>query len=165
MRVRMPLHVLSWQLGNAHVRYTWPFNCLPTYLPTNPLGVYMQVLLLDADNLALTDPSGLFYHPAYTASGLLTWPDFWPSQAKPHVWELLGVEQRDVPRGSHESGQLLLHKAWVTLLLLLSSVLCMHATPPSVITTDTTITAAAAAATIIAADRSCCRSAAGGLCC
>ena len=38
---------------------------------------HLQVLMLDSDNLPLTDPTYLFSEPAYKASGSLFWPDFW----------------------------------------------------------------------------------------
>jgi alpha 1,2-mannosyltransferase len=85
------------------------------------LSGFAQLLLLDSDNLPLRDPSFLFEHPAFTASGLLMWPDFWPCQVKPRAWELLRVPPGPARfAGSHESGQLLLDKArpgcWAALL-------------------------------------------------
>jgi alpha 1,2-mannosyltransferase len=80
---------------------------------------FQEVLFLDADNLPLKDPSFLFDDPSYTETGLLVWPDFWDSQVAPGTWEALGVPLEDRPRGSFESGQMLLDKrrCWQPLLL------------------------------------------------
>jgi len=41
------------------------------------LSRFSHVLLLDADNFPVKDPSFLFDLPAYTETGALFWPDFW----------------------------------------------------------------------------------------
>lgn len=82
---------------------------------------FREVLLLDSDNIPLADPTYLFDHELYLSSGLLMWPDFWPCQAKPSAFSALGIPAGLRPRGSHESGQLLLDKqrGWRPLLLTL----------------------------------------------
>lgn len=80
---------------------------------------FQEVLLLDSDNIPLADPTYLFEHDMYSASGLLMWPDFWPCQAKQSAWDALGIPVGLRPQGSHESGQLLIDKqrGWRPLLL------------------------------------------------
>ena len=82
-------------------------------------SAFQEVLFLDADNLPLRDPSFLFEEPLYTDTGLLMWPDFWASQVKAGAWEALGIPPDMRPKGSHESGQVVLDKqrAWQPLLL------------------------------------------------
>jgi hypothetical protein len=70
---------------------------------------FRQVLLLDADNVPVRDPSDLFDHPAFQTAGALFWPDLLRlSRANP-IWRLAGLPPRDCP--SFESGQLLLDKS------------------------------------------------------
>lgn len=80
---------------------------------------FQEILFLDADNIPLQDPAFLFDEPLYAEHGLLMWPDFWRSEAKPGAWEALGVPPALRPAGSHESGQVLLDKqrCWKALLL------------------------------------------------
>jgi alpha 1,2-mannosyltransferase len=80
---------------------------------------FEEVLFLDADNLPLRDPSFLFDYPLYADTGLLMWPDFWGCEAKAGVWEALNIPAHMRPKGSHESGQVVLDKqrAWQPLLL------------------------------------------------
>jgi alpha 1,2-mannosyltransferase len=80
---------------------------------------FQEVLFLDADNLPLRDPSFLFEEPLYTDTGLLMWPDFWGCETKAGVWEALNIPAHMRPKGSHESGQVVLDKqrAWQPLLL------------------------------------------------
>lgn len=82
---------------------------------------FQEVLLLDADNIPLRDPIYLFDHDLYRASGLLMWPDFWECEAKPSAWVALGIPPPLRPRGSHESGEMVIDKqrAWKPLLLAL----------------------------------------------
>ena len=70
---------------------------------------FREVLLLDADNVPVRDPSYLFDHMAFRTTGALFWPDLLRlSRANP-VWRLAGLEPRDCP--SFESGQVLLDKS------------------------------------------------------
>lgn len=70
---------------------------------------FREVLLLDADNVPVRDPSDLFDHAAFRTTGALFWPDLLRlSRANP-IWRLSGLEPRDCP--SFESGQLLLDKS------------------------------------------------------
>lgn len=70
---------------------------------------FREVLLLDADNVPVKDPSDLFDHAVFRTTGALFWPDLLRlSRANP-VWRLAGLEPRDCP--SFESGQILLDKS------------------------------------------------------
>ena len=74
-----------------------------------------EVLLLDADNFAVRDPTYLFDTAEYSASGAIFWPDYWrPGNNVFHVepesllWELTGVDFVDM--FEQESGQLLVNR-------------------------------------------------------
>lgn len=69
---------------------------------------FEEVLLLDADNMAVTNPTPLFEHPEYHRYGAVLWPDQGRFGPQHPAWELTGVEYRDEPEC--ESGQLLWHK-------------------------------------------------------
>jgi hypothetical protein len=69
---------------------------------------FREVLLLDADNLAVVDPTFLFDCEPYARHGAVFWPDYWRFAPERPIWRLTGVEYRDEPE--FESGQLLIDK-------------------------------------------------------
>jgi hypothetical protein len=70
---------------------------------------FREVMLLDADNIAIRDPAFLFDAQPYVEAGALFWPDqFWFARDN-GIWELCGLEPTSVP--TWESGQLVLDKA------------------------------------------------------
>ncbi len=69
---------------------------------------FEEVLLLDADNVPVVDPSFLFDTPEYLRDGAVFWPDRGRMGPDHAAWKLTGVDHRDEPE--FESGQLLIHK-------------------------------------------------------
>lgn len=69
---------------------------------------FREVLFLDADNIALCDPSVLFDMPEYAATGALFWPDRgrWPENSE--IWAMTGLEYQD--EAEFESGQMVVDK-------------------------------------------------------
>ena len=71
---------------------------------------FQETLLLDADNVPVSDPSYLFDDPEFRRTGAIFWPDYphcrnrnsWP------VWRSCGLRQPDEPE--FESGQILVDK-------------------------------------------------------
>lgn len=70
---------------------------------------FREVLLLDADNVPVRDPSPLFDDPAYQQTGALFWPDIVRFRAGNAIWDVTGLTPDRGP--SFESGQLVLDKA------------------------------------------------------
>ena len=52
---------------------------------------FEEVLLIDADNTPVVDPSFLFDHPQYTASTAVFWPDYWKTHSGNPIWNLMMV--------------------------------------------------------------------------
>lgn len=50
----------------------------PAHLSQHAASIrsFAEVLYLDSDNIALTDPTFLFEHPVYQERGAVFWPDF-----------------------------------------------------------------------------------------
>jgi len=69
---------------------------------------FREVLLLDADNVAVVDPTFLFDIPEYKRDGAVFWPDFNRLSLARPIWELTGVPYRDEPE--FETGQILVDK-------------------------------------------------------
>ncbi|CAI5722825.1 unnamed protein product [Hyaloperonospora brassicae] len=76
---------------------------------------FTSVLLLDADNFAVKDPTQLFSSLAMQSYGAVFWPDFWHPgnsifnlHAQSLVWELVGLDYVDMLE--QESGQLLVNR-------------------------------------------------------
>jgi hypothetical protein len=70
---------------------------------------FEEVLLFDADNVAVIDPACLFELPEYAATGAVVWPDLVRLARDSPIWELCGVPFRSEP--AWESGQLLVDKS------------------------------------------------------
>jgi len=80
---------------------------------------FRDVLLLDADNVPVRDPTFLFEGREFRDSGALFWPDFGRSRRADPIWRSCGLE---VPAEfEFESGQLLVDKrrCWAALRLAL----------------------------------------------
>lgn len=78
-------------------------------------SAFRNVLLLDADNFALRDPTTLFSSSPFRRYGAVFWPDFWHPgntifniHAQSLLWELLGMDYVDMME--QESGQVLIDR-------------------------------------------------------
>ena len=66
------------------------------------------MLFLDADNVAVVDPTPLFSAREFRDTGALLWPDYWAATSAPDLAPILGLEA--LPAGTFESGQMLFNK-------------------------------------------------------
>lgn len=102
------------------VRKTHPARIL-TGWPLKPYAMlhcpFREVLLLDADNVAVRDPTFLFEAEPYKQAGAVFWPDCGRMGLDHAAWALTGVPYRDEPE--FEAGQVLIDKSrsWRELLL------------------------------------------------
>jgi hypothetical protein len=71
-------------------------------------SAFEQVLLLDADNVPVREPSYLFDSPQFRRTGAVFWPDGDRFPADHPVWGICGVPYVDEPQ--FESGQVLVDK-------------------------------------------------------
>ena len=62
-----------------------------------------EILFLDSDNTAVTDPSFLFDSQAFIETGAIFWKDFWKTNPKNPIWDILELECVD--EFEQESGQ------------------------------------------------------------
>jgi hypothetical protein len=69
---------------------------------------FRQVLLLDADNVPVKDPTGLFDDADFRATGAMFWPDLLRLSRSNPIWTIARLEARDCE--SFESGQVLFDK-------------------------------------------------------
>jgi hypothetical protein len=78
---------------------------------------FREVLLLDADNVPVKDPSFLFDRPEFIETGALFWPENFKLSQDNSIWQLAGLPYHDIP--SVESGQIVLDKSrcWPALCL------------------------------------------------
>jgi Mannosyltransferase putative len=72
------------------------------------MSPFREVLLLDADNVPVTDPTFLFERPEFTKAGAVFWPDVLDIAADNPVWDEFGLQA--TRRASFETGQILLDK-------------------------------------------------------
>jgi hypothetical protein len=78
---------------------------------------FKKVLLLDADNVPVADPTYLFETREFRDCGAVFWPDYGRLAPDRTIWEICDVRFRDEPE--IESGQILVDKeiVWPALLL------------------------------------------------
>lgn len=69
---------------------------------------FEEILFLDADNIAVRDPSYLFENENYRKTGTIFWPDYWKTPRKNPIWEIIGRSYSD--NHEQESGQILINK-------------------------------------------------------
>jgi hypothetical protein len=69
---------------------------------------FQEVLLLDADNVPLVDPTFLFETPEYAETGAIFWPDYPRPEPPPQVWQFCGIPFRSEP--PFETGQVVIDK-------------------------------------------------------
>ncbi len=69
---------------------------------------FREVLMLDADNVPIVDPTILFDTPEFRKRGAIFWPDY--QRLAPHrsIWRVTGVPYRDEPE--FESGEIVVDK-------------------------------------------------------
>ncbi len=70
---------------------------------------FREVLLLDADNVPVREPSFLFERPEFRETGALFWPDIVKLSSANGIWAISGLSYRDT--WSLESGQMVLDKS------------------------------------------------------
>lgn len=75
------------------------------------LSSFKEVLMLDADQVPVADPTPLFKDRGFVESGALLWPDFWAATWAPDAPNIIGVSEEEMPTRSFESGQMLFDKS------------------------------------------------------
>jgi hypothetical protein len=78
---------------------------------------FKEIIFLDADNVALRDPSFLFDTPQYKETGAIFWPDYGRLAADREIWKICRVPYRD--ECEFESGQIVIdtERCWKELQL------------------------------------------------
>lgn len=105
------------EFGPVHLRQIHDERVEGFYVKTHALyySTFANVLLMDADNFAIRDPSSLFSSAPFKKHGAVFWPDFWHPgntifnlHAQSLLWELLDVDFVDM--FEQESGQVLVNR-------------------------------------------------------
>jgi alpha 1,2-mannosyltransferase len=81
---------------------------------------FEDLLFLDADNLAVVDPSPFFTDAPFTETGMVVWPDYWSPTASRKFYKVISSND-SILHGTAESGQLLISKRTHTRSLLLAA--------------------------------------------
>uniref|UniRef100_H3GNE0 Nucleotide-diphospho-sugar transferase domain-containing protein n=1 Tax=Phytophthora ramorum TaxID=164328 RepID=H3GNE0_PHYRM len=116
-----PTHPLLQELTGSYGAYMREItDARATRFYTKTYAVFYsafdQVLLLDADNFAVRDPTYLFDTPEFQSEGAIFWPDFWRPkktifniQPTSFVWEVFDLAPVDM--FEQESGQVLVDRS------------------------------------------------------
>ncbi len=86
-----------------------PLHACISYTASRPFPCPVQIIFLDSDNVAITDPTALFDTAEYLDKGAVLWPDYWASSAAPDLQRIL--PQVTLPSNTFESGQIVLNKS------------------------------------------------------
>ncbi len=119
-RLVTPLHVEC--VDASRIRRRHPVRQLEAW-GLKPYAIlfcpFREVLLIDADNVPVRDPTYLFDIPPFRESGALFWPDHSRFRQAGPVWRSCGLELPSEPE--FESGQIVVDKArcWSALRLAL----------------------------------------------
>lgn len=109
-RMLEPLGV--WTVDAMEVHRTHPVRQLDGW-SLKPYAImhsrFRDVLMLDADNVPIVDPTFLFDTAEFRKRGAIFWPDY--HRLAPHrsIWRVTGVPYRDEPE--FESGEIVVDKA------------------------------------------------------
>uniref|UniRef100_A0AAV1U4X9 Uncharacterized protein n=1 Tax=Peronospora matthiolae TaxID=2874970 RepID=A0AAV1U4X9_9STRA len=111
------LILLQEKFGPVHLRQVFDERIYGFNVKVHALyySQFTSVLLLDADNFAVKNPTQLFDSWPMRSHGAVFWPDFWHPgnsifnlHAQSLVWELVGLDYVDMPE--QESGQVLVNR-------------------------------------------------------
>lgn len=111
------LQALLDEFGPVHLRQIHDERVTGFYVKAHALyySRFTNVLMMDADNFAIRDPSSLFSSAPFKKHGAVFWPDFWHPgntifnlHAQSLLWELLDVDFVDM--FEQESGQVLVNR-------------------------------------------------------
>lgn len=61
-------------------------------------STFDNILLLDSDNILLTNPDDIFKSELYKQYGMITWPDYWVRTTSPHFYNIAGRQVSDLHR-------------------------------------------------------------------
>lgn len=119
-------HFNAFSARGAQVRLLFnsmevPQSGFATKLTAIALSSFTELMFLDSDSFPASNPEYLFETREYRTFGAVVWPDFWKNTAAPDLLEILEIDAARLPKGTHESGQLLLNKriVWRAILLAL----------------------------------------------
>lgn len=59
---------------------------------------FQNVLLLDSDNIVVSNPDKIFSSPLYKKYGMITWPDYWERTISPVFYDIANVEVNEKKR-------------------------------------------------------------------
>lgn len=59
---------------------------------------FENVLLLDSDNIILSNPDEVFDSQLYKDNGMITWPDYWQRTISPHFYDIANVKINEKKR-------------------------------------------------------------------
>lgn len=100
-------------MSNSHKCLDTQTECLcmnvSAILQACPSPCPVQIIFLDSDNVAITDPKALFDTAEYVDKGAVLWPDYWASSGAPDLQRIL--PQITLPSNTFESGQMVLNKS------------------------------------------------------
>lgn len=100
--------VLPDVLGKAALR-NFPLKGYQFKILSALASSFEHVLLLDADNVAIKDPSVVFKSDVYKKYGYILWPDYWERSTHPEFFNIagttLGGVRDDMKKGGDEDNE------------------------------------------------------------
>lgn len=71
-------------------------------------SLFQHVLLLDSDNVLISNPDSVFNSELYKENGMITWPDYWERTISPFYYTISGIKLQEKRRARYNRMPLLL---------------------------------------------------------
>ena len=66
------------------------------------ISSFQHILLLDSDNIIVSNPDRVFNSPLYKKYGMITWPDYWKRTIYPKYYDIAGLNVNEHKRARHD---------------------------------------------------------------
>ncbi|CCG20941.1 Mnn3 predicted Golgi alpha-1,2-mannosyltransferase [Candida orthopsilosis Co 90-125] len=66
------------------------------------ISSFQHILLLDSDNIIVSNPDLVFDSPLYKKYGMITWPDYWKRTIYPKYYDIAGIHVNERKRARYD---------------------------------------------------------------
>ncbi|KAI5967474.1 hypothetical protein KGF57_000367 [Candida theae] len=66
------------------------------------ISSFQHILLLDSDNIIVSNPDHVFRSELYKKYGMITWPDYWKRSIYPKYYDIAGIQVNEHKRARHD---------------------------------------------------------------
>lgn len=82
---------------NGRSLYAYQFKSIALAISS-----FQHILLLDSDNIIVSNPDLVFDSPLYKKFGMITWPDYWKRTIYPKYYDIAGLKVNENKRARYD---------------------------------------------------------------